>query len=192
MYDLLGNWDLLVRLRIHQGIKDDDIVKIFTKSLVDSNMLDSVTKQAAKVFGRIESVNVTKERTSLPRLMSDMPLNRIPRARMKSTQDYEQHRCQRSFLYVKLPDDQPEAVKMLESLRTPFDQQTSAAQIIESVSLSKRALIFELFSRCSQSALINMLNRDIEKYLSSYRSQKYTLLAYNYDEETLACENGSM
>ena len=58
-------------------------------------------------------------------------------------------------------------------------------RITESLYIGDDAFLFELIMSCAIRHEINYLNRKIEDMLSIYRSQKYNLLAYAYDEPEL-------
>lgn len=194
MYDLLGRWDLVLRFRCSNVTK-------FTrgqllKPLVDAKLIDdhaSKIPSQGSAVGRKPSYFVFKkwvdvsEEFDFQSWLNHRPMQgRKPvHMRLKDTADYDAKRCQRGFIWV----EQLEGGSAVEdALREALRMQPEATAIIESVAVAPpHAIVLELFSTCSQSSLVNTLNRAIEPVLADHKLQKFTLLSYGYDEVALTC-----
>jgi hypothetical protein len=172
MYDLLGKWDLAVRLRVGTAVKwgpffdrlQDDL-KGLLFAPGHHRSLDWF-KVDRELSGFSESAVCISEQH---RLFGN-----------KKTSDYERDRCQKGFLYVEL---QVKGVKkdLVERLRSKIEKPSH--DIVMGVCECADALIIEIFMTCSQSGHVRMLNREIGPVVAEYGCQKYTLLCYEYDEE---------
>jgi hypothetical protein len=171
MYDLLGKWDLAVRLRVGAAVKWG----LFFDRLQDE------LKGLLFAPGNHRSLDWFKVDRELSGL-SESAFCILEQHRLFSNNkisDYEKDRCQKGFLYVDL---QVKGVKkdLVEQLRSEIKE--PAHDIVVGVCECADALIIEMFMTCSQSGHVQMLNRKIGPVVAKYGCQKYTLLCYKYDE----------
>jgi predicted phosphodiesterase len=177
MYDLLGYWDLAVRLRIGNGVDPRWIIDYLDAWLRDVKL----RSRDDGLFSRRVTLDVRREASSIRELLVS-GREPIERRVLGDTADYERLRCQRSFVWIDLGSEQD---RILDQLATAVEKDPHAAAIIESASLGDQVLLLETFSACGQSSEIARLNRVIEPVLARWACQKYTLTCYGYDEEPL-------
>ncbi len=177
MYDLMGRWDLAVRLRIGPDAKQGTRFISALKAHLDEHGV---------FYGNINhlfhSFNITDEHVSLKK--TSRARERDRHVRPGGTTDYENNRLQKGFIVIQ-PGQQRQTGDLLESLGTVKGQST---EIIRAVCEAVDAVIIELFMTCPQADYVNKLNREIGKPVANLGGQKYSLLCYEYDEELL--ENG--
>jgi predicted phosphodiesterase len=176
MYDLLGNWDLCVRLRIARGANPTSIRGYLERRLEKEGL-----RRNKGLFSASEELNVTHEAPSIRQLRT-RGAALAHRRMLGSTEDYDRLRCQRSFVWIDLGVSHD---PVLQELAKAVEEEPEVAAIIESASLSAQTLLLETFSACGQSTEIARLNRQIEPVLATWGRQKYTLSCYGYDEESL-------
>lgn len=115
----------------------------------------------------------------------------------QSTEFYDSLRCQRAFVCVRIPASK--RMKLLKTIRNELfgsleherdekdrRQRIAAREIVEQVSIANDAIVFDVFMKCSQTLCINSLNRLLEKCLPNHQTRNYTLLCFDYDEQTTA------
>ena len=185
MYDLYGQWDLIVRFRCDLDIDIKRLVKDIQKCLEDEKMMENPRRNSSSVFSRIEHLNILRELTSWSDLDNQPQRISINRRLIYNTQDYDELRCQRVFLYVQLPSSTDDKNDCLKALRDVIVRDRPCTNIIEGIYIADRALVFEIFLTCAQSSYLNRLNRIIGPVLAEFRLQKYTLLCYDYEEEVI-------
>jgi len=178
MYDLMGSWDLVIKYRANR--KSEKFKKAIISELLAEKMID---RNKNKTFGRRILINVLSQSKSIFGLINKNFSEKIYYTLLPDSQAYDNYRSNRAFIFIELPNKfskknrESFLSRLSNSLTTNY-----GASIIESICESKSALIIETFSRCSQSNVINHLNKAIEPTLTTYGIQKYTLLCYNYDE----------
>lgn len=177
MYDLLGNWDLAIRLRV--GPRGDPRR---VGDYIGRCLLRKGVRRKTGRFSRQEFVTVRQEAPSLPALANNEAAP-ICHRRLGDTTEYERLRCQRTFLWIDLGSTAPD--ETLASLAAAVQTASLTGDIIESASRSDHTLLLETFASCSQSAEVGRLNRVIEPVLGPSGLQKYTLTCYGYDETSL-------
>lgn len=177
MYDIMGKWDLLIRFRLDQNVDLDKLIKLIENELETKGQIE---KDADSLFANSDYVNVRSEVTSLNEINSNP--QQINHIQLNSTLDYEKQRCQKAFIYVQMPGTNSDRKRLIQSLKVEIENEQDLKSIIEAISISEIAIIFEVFMRCSQTHLLNCLNRAIEKAIPQYRVQKYSLLCFEYDE----------
>ncbi len=177
MYDIMGKWDLLIRFRLAQQANLEQLIQSIEDELERTGQMET---NPNSLFATSDYVNVRQEVTSFNEINSN--ISQINHIRLRSTLDYEQQRCQKAFIYVQMPSTNQDRSSLINSLKEELQRNTDSKTIIEAISISEIAIIFEIFMRCSQTYLINRLNRVIEKTIPQYRLQKYTLFCFEYDE----------
>lgn len=173
MYDLLGHWDLAVRLRIGNATAPNRVADYLTRRLSDHKL-----RKDGGQFSHKAHLDVRREANSIRGLLTSRK-SPIERRMLGETDDYDRLRCQRSFLWIELGSDQE---KVIEGLADALRDEPELGEIIESACLGDQVLLLETFSSCGQSSEIARLNRQIEPVLALWGRQKYTLTCYGYDE----------
>lgn len=187
MYDIMGKWDLLVRFRLHTELRADNLVKQIGQELIGKDQI----LYGKKSPERIRKAKMTVQ-NGLINVKYELPSpgghnsarDEIHHVRLGSTADYDRARCQRAFLYIDLPTN--EAETLISELERCLRLEKEPASIVEAISIGDKAIILEIFMRCSQTHLINGLNRLVEEFIPAFRVQKYTLFCYEYDEKEIA------
>jgi 3',5'-cyclic AMP phosphodiesterase CpdA len=181
MYDLLGNWDLAVRLRIGDGVKPSRVSKYLDEQLQAANQRQKKGPFSQGPFSKAMLLEVTREANSVRELLTESN-EPVKRRILGDTDAYDRLRCQRSLIWIELGADSRE---VLDWLADAIETAPEVAAIIESASLDDQVLLLETFSACGQSSEIAHLNRLIEPVLANWHRQKYTLTCYGYDETPL-------
>lgn len=191
MYDLLGRYDLLVRLRIAPRVNPEQIRLLIRDALEEQRMLTPQREQRGRdPFTECELYDVHQEWPTLEEMGTvRQGATEIKRVRLGTTEAYERARCQRAFILI--PVDRESERDLAHDLRTAIAGDPASRRILESVSRGPGFLMFEVFMTCAQSTDINRLNRTIERVLSRYRAQKYTLHSYGYDETEISADAGA-
>jgi DNA repair exonuclease SbcCD nuclease subunit len=181
MYDLLGKWDLLVKFRCDPAVSSVNVESMIRQQLEDCSMI-----QETGPFSTIDLIDVRGEYGTFADAADRRANSKIRRNIVggPNTDDYEKFRCQRALVYVELPPG-PDRASCIGELSVAITGASQVEAVVESVCVADRALLINTFMRCAQSLSINKLNRSIEKTLTKYRQQKYTLLFYGYDESEL-------
>ncbi|HEX5703427.1 MAG TPA: metallophosphoesterase [Pyrinomonadaceae bacterium] len=179
MYDLLGKWDLLVRLRFSQKAPAV-LFREFKDNLHQKLITGLQMEKSGPFFTDYKHIDVLREARSLSELLEKpvAPVAAIRRRVLDDPQAYDRQRCQRGLLYIKLPDERNSKTRMIGDLDTELKKDP----IIEAIYRGENELVIETFMTCAQSTALNHLNRKIEKTLSEFGSQKYTMFCYGYDE----------
>lgn len=182
MYDTMGRWDIVMRFRLNQEAGVNPIMSRINKELDALNL-----RRSKAEVGLSNLINVQLE-TDLEHGVRELP-EEIKHFRMQSTARYEEARCQRLFLYIGLPDVAAEAEKFVIILLSGLRNNKDVAPVVESVSISDKEIILEIFVTCSQTHIISILNREVEKLLPKFGVvRKYTLTCFYYDERELVGE----
>lgn len=185
MYDLLGNWDLAVRLRIGDGVKPSRVAKYLDEQLQAANQRQKKGPFSGP-FSKAMLLEVTREANSVRELLTESN-EPVKRRILGDTDAYDRLRCQRSLIWIELGADSHE---VLDRLADAIETAPEVAAIVESASLDDQVLLLETFSACGQSSEIAHLNRLIEPVLANWQRQKYTLTCYGYDETPLTVGEG--
>jgi 3',5'-cyclic AMP phosphodiesterase CpdA len=186
MYDLLGNWDLAVRLRIGDGVKPSRVFKYLDEQLQAANQRQKKGPFSQGPFSKAMLLDVTREANSVRELLTESN-EPVRRRILGDTDAYDRLRCQRSLIWIELGADSRE---VLDRLADAIETAPEVAAIVESASLDDQVLLLETFSACGQSSEIAHLNRLIEPVLANWQRQKYTLTCYGYDETPLSVGEG--
>jgi 3',5'-cyclic AMP phosphodiesterase CpdA len=193
MYDLLGKWDLAVRLRFEKNISLDT----FSTELVNELVLHKMMSDDELEFSDSAPINVAKEVKKFGDLLSrgyTIPNGGLSRTFFGDVDGsaYEKNRCQRGFLLMQLPADINKQRSLIQDFRDAFDQDPLFEDIVEGIYKSRNELIIETFTTCAKSLALNHLNRRVEPILTRHASkltrpglQKYTMFCYRYDEKEL-------
>jgi hypothetical protein len=183
MYDVLGHWDVMVRLA---GPRTFDFAAFYGEihaALVETGMAGEEENPAADVA----------EFTGHRFLTTDLSRIRPPGAARPPTfvvldesDDYDLYRMQRAFLFVEL-NTVPElrraiARKAIEKL-VREDLPHSCGHIVEAVTFADDAVILEIMMTCANGIRrLNQLNRIIGPHLTRFKAQKTNLLVFASDE----------
>jgi hypothetical protein len=184
MYHVLGRWDLLVKLAVEAP--DEQLAVVLDgieQKLRAAKMFEEGTAEAPDEFGAARRIIAREVYGRLEPQGVDMPPRHL---RLPHSDDYDRYRLQRAFLVVDQRTTDPENREGLrESVFDAVFHDSRIQRITESLYIGDDAFLFELIMSCAIRHEINYLNRKIEDMLSIYRSQKYNLLAYAYDEPEL-------
>lgn len=180
MYDLIGYWDLAVRFRADSEAHARDLVAVFDQELTKSGMLARPEERNRSPFGMIKHVAVQRELAALGGYFSTVESVERRRMWLQTTNAYEEAGCQRGFVYITALEDNIDA--LVRSLRGGLAADGSVETIIECVYVSPTEILLELFMGPTEVVLVTRLNRVMEPALRPFRSQKYTLLCYGYEE----------
>lgn len=192
MYDLQGEWDLLVKYRATGD-----------SQAVYEAIADRLAKQKYRVkskFWKHAYVNVLWQSKSIAGLVTRDSGELVTHARLSSSDEYSRCRAQRAFLLIEAPTDHHQRQSLFRTLHKKIWDAPSTAEIIESASeglwymtstgrrqgspqiMNQYVLVLELFARCSQVTQIQELNRIVGPEIAGHNLQKYTLSAYHFDE----------
>jgi hypothetical protein len=192
-YDLMGNWDLLVRVRVRK-----ESSTFF--SLLKSYLLTKacIADDTGSPFSRWQLIDVkqrARQFSALSNGKGGKSKELIDQLFLNDTEEYQRQRASRSFIFIDTSDANGDNHLDADSRKTSLLSELSASlsqgigkaasQIIEAVSLCDKGIVIETFSTCAQSAAINDLNRAIGKLLAVKALQKYTLSCYAYREGNL-------
>jgi 3',5'-cyclic AMP phosphodiesterase CpdA len=183
MYDLLGHWDLFVRLRFNIKLNFSDTEEQLYKELQKAHEME----EAGADFSDRRHINVNREAKSFKELLAKpmLPPPSLKRKVLGDTESYDLKRCQRGLLYIKLPEGTNRKNELIQQLSTVLDADYMFKNIVEGIYRGEFDLVIEFFMTCAQSQSVNQLNRIIEKKLTFYRIQKYTMFCYGYDEQEM-------
>jgi 3',5'-cyclic AMP phosphodiesterase CpdA len=177
MYDLLGYWDLLVRIRTPHT---------FSAKYACDPILQALEQQGIRTpsgdFNDHRIVDIAWELPDLDHyaIRDQQDSVELRRTRLPATEDYDRLRSQRVFLYFKQPDQGKDSflAEAAEAIG-----RSGVGAFVETVAVSGDEVVLDMFLRCADSVAVNVLNRAIEPVLSRRKIQKYTLLCYAYDED---------
>jgi len=186
MYDLIGRYDLLAKVRIPKWASFGPLRQRIANVLREKGQLFPEDKEPETLFSLLEVVNISREWGSIEAMGISEGEIVVPRMNLASTEDYERARCQKGFLYIDLHASKANPTRLIDQLRINLINNEPSSAIVQAIYRGDRAIIFDLFMTCAQSSLINRLNRVIESVIYHYNAQKYTLLSYGYDEVELS------
>ncbi|MEM6738009.1 MAG: TIR domain-containing protein [Bacteroidota bacterium] len=181
MYDLQGNWDVIVKVRCSE--KADDFYKSVTEGLERVGMMKP---EGEKYFSFRKLIDFRVQASNIEGLMIPKEQETIRYTLLSSSNEYMQNRARRSFIIVKTnirknKRSSDDRLSILKAIKDSISG-TLGIKIIESVIESDNEIVFELFSSCANSSHIDYLNASLEPALTAFRFQKYTLSCYGYDE----------
>jgi predicted phosphodiesterase len=182
MYDLLGRWDLAVKFRLDRKVDRSRVVDLLKHALIERGMLSPKAEGTLQNFAQTDSLAIERELPTLDQLNATGEV-KIERTWLGKTDEYERKLCQRGFVYIYVTPEN--RTRLLRDLRAALAMDRKTATVIEAVLVSKEAIVLEIFMNLPQLLDVSRLNRVIEPVLTEFKSQKYTLLCYAYDEEPL-------
>lgn len=184
MYDVLGHWDVALKLAAAAGF---DFAAFYTQlhdELVANDMIGPEENPTEEVI----------EFTGHRFLVTDATRIRRPGSSKKPSflildkpEDYDLLRIQRAFLFVELKTV-PElrrniAQQRIERLVSGEDMPQPCRQIIEAITFADDAVILEVVMTCANGIRrLNQLNRIIGRELTRFKAQKYNLTVFSSDE----------
>lgn len=182
MYDLLGRWDLLARLRFNLSLNFSTYETALYKKLLEAREME----KKGSDFSDHKHINITREARSFRELLEDHAnVSSLSRKILGGTEVYDSKRCQRGLLYIKLPEEASRKNGLIQNLAVVLDQDNIFNSIVEGIYRGESDLVIEFFMTCAQSQSLNYINRAVEKTLSYYGVQKYTMFCYGYDEKEM-------
>ncbi|MPZ79233.1 MAG: hypothetical protein GEV28_02075 [Actinophytocola sp.] len=184
MYDVLGRWDVMVKLAAPAGFDFDAFYIHVHDELVANDMIGPEETPTADV----------SEFTGHRYLITDASRIRRPGSKkppsfliLDKPEDYDLMRVQRAFLFVELRTV-PElrrtiAQQQIERLISGEDMPQACRQVIEAITFSDDAVILEVAMTCANGMRrLNQLNRIIGRELTRFKAQKYNLTVFESDE----------
>lgn len=183
MYDVLGHWDVMVRLAAPQGFDFAAFYGEVHTALVETGMAGEEVNPAADVAEFTGHRFLTTDLARVRRPGSSRPPTFVV---LDDSDDYDLFRMQRAFLFVEL-NTVPElrrgiARKAIEKLVSEDLPQT-CGHIVEAVTLADDAVILEIMMTCANGIRrLNQLNRILGPNLTRFKAQKTNLLVFASDE----------
>jgi hypothetical protein len=184
MYDVLGHWDVAVKLAAPADFDLDAFYAQVHEALIANDMAGAEEDPASDVA----------EFTGHRFLVTDLARIRRPGSTeppaflvMDDAEDYDALRVQRAFLFVELKTV-PEmrrviAQQQIERLVSE-DLPSTCRHLIEAITLTDDAVVLEIVMTCANGIRrLNQLNRIIGPYLTRFKAQKYNLLVFASDEK---------
>lgn len=184
MYDVLGHWDVALKLAAPAGYDFDAFYIQVHDELVANDMIGAEENPSADVVeftghrflvtdaGRIRKPGSTKPPSFL---ILDKP------------EEYDLLRVLRAFLFIELKTV-PErrrtiAQQQVERLVSGEDMPQACRHIIEAITISDDAMIIEVAMTCANGMRrLNQLNRLVGRELTRFKAQKYNLTVFDTDE----------
>jgi hypothetical protein len=184
MYDVLGHWDVAVKLAAPTGY---DLAAFYAEvhdELVandmagpDENPTEEIVEFTGHRFLLTDASRIKKPGSTKPPsfLILDKP------------EDYDLLRVQRAFLFVELKTV-PElrraiAQRSVERVISGDDMPLACRNIIEAITFSDDAVIIEVAMTCANGIRrLNQLNRIVGRELTRFKAQKYNLTVFEADE----------
>jgi len=172
IYDVMGRWEVVVRMRVGLGFDRSGFKKDVEAVLVDAGVkrivLDIIDQELENFTHSAKSVNETHREHAC-----------------ESTEDYVKNRCQKGFIRIKTSQDlelDGDQESVSDALSTVLSD--GSRQILQAVCKSEDggSIILELFMTCSQSSQVSVINQEIDPIIDKTRCPKSTLLCYKYCE----------
>lgn len=183
MYDVLGHWDVMVRLAAPSTFDFDAFYREVYTALVETGMAGPEENPAADIAEFTGHRFLTTDLSRIRRPGSTRPPTFVV---LDDSDAYDLYRMQRAFLFVEL-NTVPElrrgsAQKAIEKL-VREDLPASCAHIIEAITLADDAVMIEIMMTCANGIRrLNQLNRIIGPHLTRFKAQKTNLLVFASDE----------
>jgi len=183
MYDVLGHWDVMVRLVAPNTFDFAAFYRDVHEALVDTGMAGDEENPPADVAEFTGHRFLTTDLTRIRRPGTTRPPTFVV---LDDSDDYDQYRMQRAFLFVEL-NTVPElrrgiARKAIEKL-VREDLPATCGHIVEAVTLADDAVILEIMMTCANGIRrLNQLNRILGPNLTRFKAQKTNLLVFASDE----------
>jgi hypothetical protein len=183
MYDVLGHWDVMVRLVAPNTFDFAAFYRDVHEALVETGMAGDEENPPADVAEFTGHRFLTTDLTRIRRPGSTRPPTFVV---LDDSDDYDQYRMQRAFLFVEL-NTVPElrrgiARKAIEKL-VREDLPATCGHIVEAVTLADDAVILEIMMTCANGIRrLNQLNRILGPNLTRFKAQKTNLLVFASDE----------
>lgn len=179
MYDLMGRWDLAVKLAVPADSDHASLESAIHDQLVANEMAgaeDEPDREVREFTG--QRTLVTDAGRIRGRGDTPTPTFLV----LGSNEEYELYRIQRAFIFVEmdtLPDIR-RSIAMSHLAAVVADDQDPCTRIVEAVTTADDCLILELVLTCAdEPGRLNQLNRLISPVLTRYKLQKYNLLVYS-------------
>jgi len=185
MYDLLGHWDVAVKLAAPAGY---DLAAFYAQmhdELVANDMAgpeENPTEEVAEFTGHRLLL------TDASRIRKPGSTKRPSFLILEKPEDYDLLRVQRAFLFVELATV-PElrrniAQQSIERVLSGDDMPRACRDIVEAITISDDAVVIEVAMTCANGMRrLNQLNRIIGRELTRFKAQKYNLTVYGSDEQ---------
>jgi hypothetical protein len=183
MYDVLGHWDVAVKLAAPAGFDIEAYYTHIHEALVANEMAGEEQNPADDVAEFTRHRFLVTDVTRIRRPGSALPPNFIV---LDSADDYDLYRVQRAFLFIELRTV-PEirrtiAMKRIEK-SVHEDLPETCRRIVEAITFSDDAVILEIVMTCANGMRrLNQLNRIIGRELTRFKAQKYNLTVFETDE----------
>lgn len=195
MYDVLGHWDVAVKLVGSAGFDLVAFQDTLHDALVANEMADPVDASGADdaQFTGHRATFTDGSRIRRPDGSADPPSFLV----LDSPEDYDLLRVQRAFLFVELKSvptlRRGIAQRQIERLISGEDMPRACRQIVEAVTTSDDSLILEIVLTCANGVRrLNQLNRLVGRELTRFKAQKYNLIVFTSDEREWVAEAGAL
>jgi len=183
MYDVLGHWDVMVRLTGPNAFDFAAFYREVHEALIDTGMAGKEDNPPPDVAEFTGHRFLTTDLSRIRRPGTTRPPTFIV---LDDTDDYDLYRMQRAFLFVEL-NTVPElrrgiARKAIEKL-VRDDLPATCGHIVEAVTMADDAVILEIMMTCANGIRrLNQLNRIVGPHLTRFKAQKTNLLVFASDE----------
>lgn len=186
LYDLIGRWDVAAKFAVRNGSDARSFELLLKSELVAAEMarlaesvgsedVDAVELARNNAFTAVRSVRVNA--------IQPVGTSNAQTWFLSNAEDYDLLRVQRAFLLVELTTVAPlRRAKLTETLHQMLSASQSCSAVVEAYNRGDDAVVIEILMTCSAGVIVNEVNRAIEGELTRFFAQKYTLLAYAYDE----------
>jgi hypothetical protein len=184
MYDVLGHWDVAIKVAAPKGYDLAVFYRAVHAALVDTGMAGEEENPPSDVAEFTGHRFLT---TDASRIRSPGGSSRAPTfVVLDDSDDYDLYRLQRAFLFVELntvPELRRDIAKRAVEKLVREDLPVSCGHIIEAVTFADDAVILEIMMTCANGIRrLNQLNRILGPNLTRFKAQKTNLLVFSSDE----------
>lgn len=178
MYEVLGRWDLAVKLAAPSTFDLAGFHTHVVKTLTENGMAGDPQSQDLVDFTDHRLMVTSAGAVQAPGGGQAQFLV------LDEAQHYDHLRVQRSFLFVELRNvpELRRAVAISEIRRTAGDLSASCGHIIEAVTASDDAVVLEIVLTCAKGRYLSELNREMGRLLTWFEAQKTNLVVFTTDE----------
>jgi len=183
MYDVLGHWDVAVKVAAPAGYDLAAFYREVHSALVSTGMAGEEEDPAADVAEFTGHRFLT---TDASRIRKPGSGGRPTFVVLDDPDDYDLYRLQRAFLFVELntvPEIRRDIAKRAVEKLVREDLPITCGHIIEAVTFADDAVILEIMMTCANGMRrLNQLNRILGPNLTRFKAQKTNLLVFSSDE----------
>lgn len=190
-YELLGRWDLGIKLAISATLNLDTFVDELYKSLIVAEMVEA-SEESPDLSGVVSARrreftacrSFIAENSNYPYGGGREPARPIKFLILPNSDEYDTLRVQRAFLFIELRTVAPPRRPMaLSTVRDHlFAAPPECQNIVEAMTYGEDAVVLELLMTCADRSRLNELSRILAPSFTKYHAQRYNLLVYFSDE----------